>query len=45
MTIPCPACDKREFGIAKLLPTKSFSRSQQKAIYECKACGHKEVIG
>jgi C4-type Zn-finger protein len=45
MTIPCPCCEEREFSIDKMLPIKTFSRSTQKAIYKCKACGYKEVIG
>ena len=45
MSLICPTCGKREFGIAKMMPSRSFTRKPQKAVYKCKACGYKEVIG
>lgn len=45
MKIRCPTCGKREFGIVRMMPSRSFTRAAQKAVYECKVCDYKEVIG
>lgn len=45
MTLRCPECGERTLDMVEYLSKGgSWTRHTEKAVYECKTCGYREIV-